>query len=87
MRELHVPSLHREDVRRLQVAVDIVPVEVVEPLEDLDHVRCNELLLKLILMGGVVEEARGAERRLNKNAAGATSSMMIHDLTPTCFPN
>ena len=45
VRKLDVARLGRENVRRFQVAVhDVVPMQVVQALEDLDHVRCHEFL-------------------------------------------
>ena len=43
--QLYVASLRREDVGSLEVAVhDVDPVQVFEPLEDLEHIARHQLL-------------------------------------------
>lgn len=48
VRELHVPVLGREDVRRLEIAMHhVASVEVVQPFENLDDVTRHQLLVEL----------------------------------------
>ena len=48
VRQFDVPSLRSEDVGRLEVAMhDVALVQVIEPLEDLEHIARNQLLVQL----------------------------------------
>lgn len=48
VRELDVSILCGKDIRCLEVAVyDIVPVQIIQALQDLDHVRRDQFLVQL----------------------------------------